>query len=79
MEFVLAHLPTYSPNLNLIERLWKFLRKKAMRTWYTTFEEMKEGIAKILDHLDKYTAELDTLMTEQFHLVPKNSELAIAA
>ena len=28
-EFELEPLPTYSPNLNLIERLWKFLRQRA--------------------------------------------------
>ena len=28
-EFHLEFLPAHSPNLNLIERLWKFLRKKA--------------------------------------------------
>ena len=27
ITFVLDHVPPYSPNLNLIERLWKFLRK----------------------------------------------------
>lgn len=79
VEFVLAHLPTYSPNLNLIERLWKFLRKKAMRAWYQTFEEMQQAIANVLDHLDKYTAELDTLMTERFRLVPKKDENTVQA
>jgi transposase len=29
-EFPLEPLPKYSPNLNLIERLWKFLRKRAL-------------------------------------------------
>ena len=27
-------LPAYSPNLNLIERLWKFLRKKVINTGF---------------------------------------------
>src|SRR3954465_13884007 len=38
-EFRLVPLPAYSPNLNLIERLWKFLRKKALNRWHKTFEE----------------------------------------
>ncbi len=29
-------LPPYSPNLNLIERLWKFFRKKALNNRYYT-------------------------------------------
>jgi transposase len=79
VEFVLEHLPTYSPNLNLIERLWKFLRKKAMRAWYQTFEEMQQAIANVLDNLDKYTDERDTLMTERFRLVPKKEENTVQA
>jgi len=35
-EFRLVPLPAYSPNLNLIERLWKFLRKKALNRWHKT-------------------------------------------
>ena len=33
-EFHLEPLPAYSPNLNLIERLWKFLRKEALQRWH---------------------------------------------
>jgi transposase len=35
-EFELEPLPTYSPNLNLIERLWKFLRQRALSRWHKT-------------------------------------------
>ena len=30
----LVYLPSYSPNLNLIERLWKWLRKECLRNQY---------------------------------------------
>jgi len=70
VEFVLEHLPAYSPNLNLIERLWKFLRKHAMRKWHETFEAMQAAIASVLDNLDQYADELATLMTEKFHIRP---------
>ena len=69
--FDLKHLPAYSPNLNLIERLWKFLRKKALQKWHASFEEMQQAIADVLDNLDRYHGELDTLMTERFHLSPR--------
>jgi transposase len=36
VEFVLDFLPAYSPNLNLIERLWKFLRKHALQQWHAS-------------------------------------------
>ena len=34
-------LPPYSPNLNLIERLWKLLRKKCINTYY--YPDFKDG------------------------------------
>ena len=69
LGMTLLYLPSYSPNLNLIERLWKFLRKKALNRWHRTFEEMQAAVAEVLDHLDAYRDEVATLMTEQFHLV----------
>ena len=66
-------LPTYSPNLNLIERLWKFLRRRALSRWHKTFEAMQAAVSEVLDHLSDYRKELDTLMTERFHIVAKAS------
>src|SRR4051812_4576563 len=68
-EFRLVPLPAYSPNLNLIERLWKFLRKKALSRWHVTFEAMQEAVAEVLDRLGDYRDELATLMTERFAIV----------
>jgi transposase len=70
-EFRLEPLPTYSPNLNLIERLWKFLRKKALSRWHKTFEAMQQAVSEVLDHLQDYRAELTTLMSEKFAIVPE--------
>jgi transposase len=70
-EFHLEFLPSYSPNLNLIERLWKFLRKKAFTRWHSSFEAMQEAVSEVLDHLEEYREELDTLMTEKFQRHPK--------
>jgi transposase len=70
-EFQLEPLPTYSPNLNLIERLWKFLRRQALSRWHPTFESMQAAVSAVLDHLENYRDELDTLLVEQFHILPK--------
>ena len=65
----LLFLPPYSPNLNLIERFWKFLRKQVMRNkYYATFAEFRAAIQRILTNLESYSEELATLMTEKFHL-----------
>jgi transposase len=72
-EFELERLPTYSLNLNLIERLWKFLRKRALGRWHKTFEAMQAAVSEVLDHLSDCREELDTLMTEHFHIVTKEA------
>ena len=70
-EFRLEPVPPYSPNVNLIERLWKFLKKKALGRWHPTFEAMQAAVSEVLDHLDEYREELATLMVEEFHVIDK--------
>jgi len=72
LRIQLLFLPPYAPNLNLIERFWKFLRKKVIRnTYYATFADFRAAIQRLLASLDTYTDELTTLMTENFHLFGK--------
>src|SRR3954467_5278595 len=75
-EFRLVPVPAYSPNLNLIERLWKFLRKKALSRWHVTFEAMQVAVAEVLDRLGDYRDELATLMTERFAIVEVEQAVA---
>ena len=75
--FDLKHLPPYSPNLNLIERLWKFLRKQALQKWHATFADMQQAVADVLDHLQRYQAQIKTLMTERFRLTPEASTIVV--
>ncbi len=64
-------LPAYSPNLNLIERLWKFMRKKVIDThFYRTFEEFRQKILAFFEHIEQYKQEVETLISCNFH-VPK--------
>jgi len=45
LGITLQFLPSYSPNLNLIERLWKFVKKKCLyNIYYETFDDFKTGI-----------------------------------
>ena len=40
----LVFLPPYAPNLNLIERLWKFFKKKTpYNHYFETFAQFKAG------------------------------------
>ena len=64
----LLYLPSYSPNLNLIERLWRFVRKESLNSiYYETFEEFTTAIDQCLDGLPtKHKGEMETLLTHKF-------------
>lgn len=67
-------LPPYSPNLNLIERLWKFMRKKIINTnFYRTKEEFRQAILKFFQNIGQYKDELSSLMTLNFHVFSSQS------
>lgn len=62
-------LPPYSPNLNLIERLWKFLRKKVINTcFYRTKEKFRQAVRRFFDNIGDYKEELESLLTLNFRL-----------
>jgi transposase len=63
----LLHIPPYSPNLNLIERLWKFLRKKVINLhYYRKFEEFRAAILLFFQNIEQYKEELASLLTPNF-------------
>ena len=67
----LVFLPTYSPNLNVIERLWKLMRKKVFKDhYYATLDQFVAAIKDFLAHLERYMDELTTLMTDNFEIIP---------
>lgn len=68
LQFELLYLPPYSPNLNLIERLWKFVKKKCLySTYYAHFTDFKRAISDCLVQTQTtYKQELDTLLRLRF-------------
>jgi transposase len=64
----LLFLPSYSPNLNLIERLWKFTKRRALYgRYHPTFSDFQAAIQEVLDGLTtKYAEPLASLMTLNF-------------
>ena len=52
LGITLLFLPSYSPNLNLIERLWKFIKRRALYgRYHPTFAEFQAAIEEIIDGL----------------------------
>ena len=71
----LIYLPPYSPNLNLIERLWKFLYKKvSVCRRYQKFEDFQNAVLAFLDNIKQYKKELSSLMTENFNIILDNKK-----
>ena len=69
LRIQLLYLPSYSPNLNLIERFWKFLRQKVARNrFYATFAEFRTAVQNVLNNITAYRDDLASLMTERFQL-----------
>jgi transposase len=66
----LLFLPPYSPNLNLIERLWKFTKKQVLYSkYYPTFDDFQRAITSLLDNAHStHRKELDSLLTLKFQL-----------
>lgn len=66
----LVFLPAYSPNLNLIERYWKFFKKKVLyNRYYEKFEEIKEACERFFRQSRRYLKELRSLLTENFQII----------
>ena len=66
----LIFLPPYSPNLNLIERLWKFLKKKVISSfYYDTYDKFHQAILDFFNHIEEYEKELRSLMNWKFQII----------
>ena len=63
-------LPTYAPNLNLIERLWRFMKKKVLKNkFYGTAKGFREKVEEFFAQITDYKTELETLLTCNFGVI----------
>jgi transposase len=75
----LLYLPAYSPNLNLIERMWKFVKKKCLYSkYYPDFGSFAESISQCLEKTKcDYKKELDSLLSLNFQSFSKSQIIAV--
>ena len=64
----LLYLPAYSPNLNLIERFWKFVKKQCLYSkYYPDSDSFQKAILDCMKQAPtKHKAELETLLALRF-------------
>jgi transposase len=64
----LLYLPSFSPHLNLIERLWRFVRKECLYShYYATFAEFRAALETCLTSAHReHRSELETLLAWNF-------------
>jgi len=66
----LVFLPPYSPNLNLIERYWKFFKSKVIYgIYYETFAEFKMACDHFFENTESFKDDLCTLLNEKFQII----------
>jgi transposase len=68
LQIELLYLPAYSPNLNLIERVWKFVKKEALNgRYYEDFTAFKSAIVRCLAHTQTtHKTKLNSLLALNF-------------
>jgi transposase len=70
LKIKILYLPAYSPNLNPIERLWKFMKKKVTANkYYEEFDDFKKSLVNFFKGIRKYKNELRTLITDNFPIL----------
>jgi transposase len=79
LQIELCFLPSYSPNLNLIERLWKFVKEKCLYSkYYPDFASFKTAINDCLEQTSTtHKAELKSLLSLRFQLFEKAQFLSV--
>jgi transposase len=74
LNIELLYLPSYSPNLNLIERFWKFVKKECLYSkYYEKFAQFRKAIENCISSdfiSDKYET-LKNLLTLNFQTFEK--------
>lgn len=72
LNITLEFMPPYSPNLCLIERLWKFFKKKVIKNiYYESFDDFFAFVSQFFtkENWNKILPELRSLLTLKFEVI----------
>ena len=72
-RIVLKFLPPYSPNLNIIERLWKILKKKVVyNKFYLKFDDFRNAVITFFENKVWLDKDFENLLTDNFQIIKPN-------
>jgi transposase len=78
LKIELLYLPPYSPNLNLIERLWGYVKREVLYCqYYSTFAEFVTAIEQCLEKINGVNkGRMTSLLIWKFQVFRKEVNLA---
>ena len=65
----IVFLPAYCPNLNLIERIWKFMKSKFKNIYFPTFYCFYDAICSFFGNFKQYEEEIKTILSQKFQII----------
>lgn len=69
-KILLLFLPPYAPNLNLIERLWRFTKKHLVNNnHHEEFSQFFDAADTFFNNLSDHHQELESLLTQKFQII----------
>ena len=69
LNIEIIYLPAYSPNLNPIERLWKYFKKEALRNkYFEKFEDFKKACLKFFKEVHHHKDDIQTIINYNFKI-----------
>jgi transposase len=69
-KIIINYLPCYAPNLNLIERFWKYAKDKLVKSkYYKEYKMFRAKVFQFLNNVGDHIEKLKTLMAERFQIV----------
>ena len=80
LNIELLFLPSYSPNLNLIERVWKWVKKDCLYCkYYEKFDCFKLAIDSSLSKIGQpeYNKEFESLLNLNFQMFSKSQYVTV--
>lgn len=70
LNIELVYLPPYCPHLNLIERLWRFFKKKIMKNkYYESFAEFENAVEQFFINFNDNNGQLKSLLSFKFGII----------